>query len=218
MTGGLVTRKYKNGMWIFGICMLFLVWVTSDWWLVARPWGSVAVVWLDEHGDERGTQRFCSDAMAGEMLRCSLYYKVLWRLYGQWNMVVDWLIKGSGSEKIVEFSMEPEPLESCSIWETFHVYVPKWYSIATILLEREKEIFPDCWCGSRNTGSTNLKDQDFSNRRRQKFEMSIFRTQQGSGPANELKTVFMHSLYHYVWKWIPSVTSGLVTRDWKYFS
>ena len=39
--------------------------------------GSAAMARLEEHGIEMHIQRFCSNAKAGEMLRCSLYHKVL---------------------------------------------------------------------------------------------------------------------------------------------
>ena len=39
--------------------------------------GSVVMARLEEHGSEMCIQRFCSNAKDGEMLRYSLYYKVL---------------------------------------------------------------------------------------------------------------------------------------------
>ena len=39
--------------------------------------GSVAMAWLEEHGDETCMQRFCSDDMASESWWCTGYQKVL---------------------------------------------------------------------------------------------------------------------------------------------
>ena len=41
--------------------------------------GSVAVVWVEGHGDGECIQRFCSDEVGRGTWRCGVYAKVLWR-------------------------------------------------------------------------------------------------------------------------------------------